>query len=795
MTELRAAFHRLRRSPGFVLGASLSLAIGISLATAVYSVMHSILNRPIGVTDADRVGMFVQWHPTAQQPVGVGNAKIFMALRERGTALAAVAASEYRLATIGHGADAQRVSGYAVTRNILELEQVRPMLGRGFGPEDEGQHVVILGYSIWTTRFGSDTGIVGQEIAFKEEGARHRVIGVLPPSAEAGRSNRLLFLLPESVITNAVNERDGGDGTYLSISVRLATGVSFAQADAQVASIYKDLYRDDPLRSKRSAIIAPLRGYIYGGLKDQLEIWGAAAILVLLLCAVNFATMSLSRGMRRRGEIAVRAAMGATRGQIARSLLSEALLLSLAGGALAALFGWWLVSYSSEWFAGGDMVVQPVMDTSVVAFAVVGALVVGFIFAGAPALELAKVDLRSVLQGEAASSSTKRGESFGRRALVGLQLCLALTAVACVTALTQADRRSRNFAANYDYERVVFAFMGARDGRSFPFDVTPVMDAARASPGVERVAAQGRMAAVIVWDRAGTAVDFPRTYVSAVTPNIFDVMGVRLAAGRLPTEDEQRAGDAVVISEPLALRLAGSAEAATGLRIRMKRGLGSSRDWVTVTGVVPDVGGAGMGLNASVFVLEDPRKWYFAWLVMRVNGDVKVRAKELERSLDRVDSRLAPSGVRSAQSLVEAMQASTRGRRIFLAVTTALSLALAVIGVYGLTSYTTELRMREFGIRIALGASAPRLTRLIIGDLWWMALVGIVVGFYAAGEVTTFLDTLYRPAAMKQPLVTLPIVPTLASGLTLVMIAFAGTIVPLRRVLRLDVMRTVQGSG
>ena len=338
--------------------------------------------------------------------------------------------------------------------------------------------------------------------------------------------------------------------------------------------------------------------------------------------------------------------------------------------------------------------------------------------------------------------------------------------------------------------------MGAREGRSFPFDAKPVMDAARASPGVRRVAAQGRMAAIMVWDQGGTVVDFPPTYVAAVTANVFDVMGVPVRAGRLPTEDEQRGGDAVVISESLARRLAGTPEAAAGLRVRMKRGLGSTRDWVNITGVVPDVGGAGgMGLNSSVYVLEDPRNWYFAWLVMRVNGDVNVRAKELTESLDKVDSRLTPSGVRTAASIMEAAQASTRGRRVFLGVTTVLALVLAVIGVYGLTSYTTELRIREFGIRIALGASTPRLTRLIIGDLWWMSILGIVLGFYAAGELTNFLDTLYRPMQMRQPLVTLPIIPTLVSGGTLVVIAFVGTIVPLRRVLRLDVMRTVQGAS
>ena len=180
---------------------------------------------------------------------------------------------------------------------------------------------------------------------------------------------------------------------------------------------------------------------------------------------------------------------------------------------------------------------------------------------------------------------------------------------------------------------------------------------------------------------------------------------------------------------------------------------------------------------------------------MRVSGDVRVRAKEIATALNAADARFAPVGVSTAKSIMARARAATRGRNIFLAVTTVLALVLAVVGVYGLTSYSTEMRLREFGIRIALGASTPRLARSLLGDLWWMAAIGIGVGFYAAGQVTDFLDTLYRPLLMERPLVTLPIVPTAVAAATLVVIAIVGTAVPLRRVMRLDVMRTVQGGG
>ena len=180
---------------------------------------------------------------------------------------------------------------------------------------------------------------------------------------------------------------------------------------------------------------------------------------------------------------------------------------------------------------------------------------------------------------------------------------------------------------------------------------------------------------------------------------------------------------------------------------------------------------------------------------MRVSGEPRDRLKAIARTLNAADTRLAAYGVRSAKAEMEEVYASTRGRNVFLAVVTALSLILAVVGVYGLTSYSTELRLREFGIRIALGANTQKLAGAIAADLWWMAALGIGLGFYAATRLTEFLDAYYRMPWMKQPLVTMPIVPTVVSAGTLLIIAIIGTAVPLRRILRMDVIRAVMSGG
>jgi putative ABC transport system permease protein len=290
--------------------------------------------------------------------------------------------------------------------------------------------------------------------------------------------------------------------------------------------------------------------------------------------------------------------------------------------------------------------------------------------------------------------------------------------------------------------------------------------------------------------------DWPRPYFARVSPNLFDLLGVRLLAGRSPTLEEARTGRAVIITASMAQGLGITPQRAAGLNLRMKLGRNTVRDWYTIYGVVPDLGGIGASwLGTHVFLVDDPRAWTSARLAMRVTGEPHERLKGIAATINAADSRLAAYRVVSAKVEMDAALASTRGRNIFLAVTTALALLLAVVGVYGLTSYSTELRLREFGIRIALGATTPNLARNILGELWWMAAIGLGVGFFASGRVTEYMDELYRRPWMREPLVTLPIIPTAICAATLLLIALIGTAVPLRRVLRMDVIRSVMSGG
>jgi putative ABC transport system permease protein len=794
VTAIRAAFRRLRHRPGFAVGATLSLAIGMSLGTAVFSLVNSVMTRPLPYGDVERLGEMMELLPNGFHNC-CSSAKLILELRANATSLSHVAATSYRSVSFIDGEQRAPISGAAVTPNYFETAQPRPVLGRLFATGDTpDQRSVVVSYEFWKSKLGGDTTIIGRPIILeaRETGSQDewRVLGVLPPRFGVYQSAPVWFLLDEDALAREAAEPRNNDPSY-GVWVRRKADVSAEAANVQVATLFKRLYRGQPAGS-RSAEIVSIRTLVVGGVIGSLNLWSAAAILILILCAVNFATMSLARGLRRRGEIAVRAALGASRWNIVSEIVTEAMVLSAVSGALSVLVAWWLMSFAAQ-LLGGWLPVEPSIDWRVMMFGVIAAMLVGFVFAVAPAVELAKVDLRSVLQGHSSAVTSKGREAAGQRLLVALQLSLAVTAVATITAVMQADRRLYGKEAGFDYDQIVFADVSQRDTLSRIVG-EPVRERIAAMPGVVRVASTWWLQNALVWDNAGEVVDIPRMYLRYASPNLFDVIGTGLVAGRLPSEDEARDATGVVASALLARKVFGDEQTAVGKRVKIKL-RGRLRDWTTIVGVAPDVTGLPYwGVSSTIYILQRPDPRRYSQYIIAVSGDVKARAREIQTALRGMDSRLSVSA-QAATTQMQAAVGATRGRYLFLMGVAGLALVLAIVGVYGMTSYTTEIRLRDYGIRLALGANAPRLLQVMFADVWWMAPLGVGVGVLAAGRLTAYLDALYRNPMLKGPLVVLHVGPTVAAALSLIAIAVLGTSLPLRRILKLDVMRTVQGSG
>jgi putative ABC transport system permease protein len=805
--EFRDAARQLRHRPGYTLGAVLSLALGMSLATAVFSVVIAAL-RPVPFPEPDRLVVFWEEGRDARSMAWSRvPPRHFLALRTEATTIRELASWRDRYTLLGESGAARAVNGVAVTENFFAILRAGAMLGRVFTHDDRDAKVVVLSHALWSSQFGSDRGIVGR--AVRIGGIEHSVIGVMGPKFDFPQGTRVWYLVHDDKIAREAATPIIDNDLGYSVLGRLSPGATVELAAAEAGTLYGRLYGDHAERRLMTTRASTLGDWLNRGMRGALALWGMAASFILVLCAVNFATMSLSRGMRRRGEIAVRAAMGATQARLVRASIVEAFLLAIASGALSVVFASWLLAFANVWFANGALPVDAIISWPVIAFGVVATVVVGFLFALAPAIELAKVDLRQILAGDSTSVTARRGEMRGRRALVALQLSFALAGVAVVAAIIKADKRFQAWEVGLDYEQLVLGDLHGPPRPeaqysfwAFPADSTairvtpgPVLERLRASPGVSD-------AAIIAGGRRLSAFfpsgEIDKAYWSEMraTPNLFEVLGVKLLAGRMPTPEERSSGNVYVASDAFARRYAPSIQDAVGLKVVIHRGVRRPKETVTIVGVVPSYGGSGLwALSSSVYLLEDPQPTRFATVVARVQGDPQVHANGMARNLAGLDARILVSNVSTAKARVDAAQGATRGRKIFLSAVAALALVLAVIGVYSLTSYTTEMRMREFGIRVALGAGTQRLIGAVFSDLWWMATVGVGVGILVGGRLTAYLDNMYRNPMMSNPLIVLPVGQVVACAVTLVVILIVATAVPMRRVLRMDVMRTVQGSG
>lgn len=779
-----SALVRLRRRPAFAIGAVLSLGIGMSLAIAVFRVVDAIVMRPAALGTSTQLVQLVEIRGGTE-----GDRvppRFLVAAMAQATTLRPIAAYQAARAVVGDGGDARRLMIARVTPDFFQTFRAAPAMGNTFGNERSASvpNVAVISHRLFATQFGSDPATLGRTI--RVGGVPYTVIGVMPEGNDYPNHAQLWLPLDRNALA-----RDARTDAQPYYAVgRLSTAATPQQAAAELAVIHRRVYGVDPDHRLMTVGAVPLQEYLTQQVRQQLRLWVAVALVVLMLCAVNFATMSLARGMRARGELGVRAALGASRRQLASVILSESLLVSVGGGLLAAVLGGWLLGLATASFADPGLRIPTTIGWGTAAVGVIGTAIVGCAFALAPALELSKVDLRTVLQG-GLSATPRAAELRGRRALVALQVSLALTATAVVMALIAADRRYGPSDVGFDYSQLAAGEIVVLDTTAGPIQAAQIADRLHQVPSVREVGIYSGCsdASVSAFGRGEADVD---VIACRVSPEFLATMGARVVAGALPTsENGGQVVDGVVISRTTAVRAFGSVDAAVGRRLSIERSGWSLSSWL-VTGVVDDVGGGLLGFAPSVY-REAPLAIHGgAGLLVRVSGDPALSVADLRRELAGYDSRLVISDLNTANDIIARTRRVQRGREVFLGTVAVLAIVLAGAGVFGLTAYTTELRAREFGIRLALGESRAGLLRLVLVDLWWMALIGLAIGGLAAVRLTAFLDSLFRNPMMKAPLVILPVDVVIASGGAVACILVVGTVVPLRRAWSMDLARVLQ---
>jgi putative ABC transport system permease protein len=750
-SDLRHAARGLRHAPAFTTVAVATLALGIGATSAIFSVVQSVLLRPLPFPAPERIVAPISTHAERGVRDGGDTYADYLDWRKQGDLFEALALwrpSTFDLASDGR---AERVGALFVTGEYFGVLGARTSLGRTFdvSAEQPGDRPVVLADGAWRRIFGADPTVIDRKIFLS--GVPYTVAGVLAPGHVWPIEMDVFVPLRLDPARDPTLLRR--DNFVFRALARLRPGVSIDHARARLRTLAVNVEGETPTRKGWSYDLVELRAYTVGDqFPRQVLMLSAAAALVLLIACANVANLLLVRGTTRTRDVAVRVALGASRGRIVRALLAEAGILSIAGSALGLAAGYWL-SRALVAIAPRDqrLLAALSLDWQTVAFAAIAAAITTLVFALAPALQAGVVAPNAALKDSGRATSGKRSVLL-RDLVVGCQVALAVVLLVTATLLV----RSLTALGRADIGVDVRNVLGARvivPGTRYPqpaqrstfYDA--LLERVAALPGVRTAALTSRLPAGgpgfglgRVFLREGqpeppASSDAPAQW-TVVTPAYFDTMGIRLLRGRAFTaQDEAASVPVIIISERLARTLF-PGEEPLGRRIRSWRDENKYRE---IVGIAADVRYFGLTdrPRAAVYVPHRQDPWGTMMLAVKTAGDPSEIVPELRRELNALDPLLAlgAGGTRemgtmdrfAAESVSE-----TRFTGSLIAAFAAVALVLATIGVYGVMSYVASRRAREMGLRMALGARPASIRALILGRGLAITTVGIVIGLTGA---------------------------------------------------------------
>jgi predicted permease len=793
--DLRFALRQLRANRALTLIAVATLALGIGANTAIFSVVHSVLLRPLPYDDADRV--VVLWETWRGDTGGV-SAGHFADWRERTTSYEAMAAFDggtFNLAPAG--GEPERVYGGRVTPSFFQVASVRPLLGRWLleGEDRPGRdRVVVLSHPLWQ-RMGADPRIVGQSIPLN--GEPHTVVGVAPKEYTLTEQDEALWV----PLGFTPQKRADYDSHPLIVLAKLKPGVPRERAEAELVRVTRRINHEEhpelPILRERGASIQDLRDVLVGGYRTQLLVLLTSVGFVLLLAVVNVANLLLARARVRQKEISIRAALGAGRGRIVRQLLTESVVLSLAGGLAAMAVAWLGIRFLVKMGPPGvPRLGEAELSLPVLAFALAATVGSGLLFGLAPALRVARTDLQSTLREGGRSGSMGSARDRLRGVLVVGELALALVLLVGAGLLIRSGFVLNQVRPGFDPEGVLTARVSLPAGR-YP-DAERVtaafgrmVEELRTTPGVQAAAAANAVPMVNgsanvglqVEGRTFTPAEQPQVDMRVVTPGYLEALRIPVKEGRaLGPRDDATAPHVVVINETLARQL-WPGESALGKRVG-----GGGAGWREVVGVVGAVRHRGLAQDAApevyIPMLQAPGEvweWFDRSMTLVVRGaDAAALAPVVRRTVRAGDPTLPVFDVRPLAESMALTQSGSRFNTLLLTALAVTGLVLALVGIYGVISYFVSQRTHEIGVRLALGATARDVVRLVVREGVVIGAIGVGIGLLAALGATRVLQALLFGVSTTDPLVLV------GSGAVLFGAALLASYLPARRAARVE---------
>ncbi len=808
LQDVKFGVRLLWKDKGFASTAVATLAICIAANTAIFSVVHAVVLKPLPLPEPDRLLILYNSYPNVGVKRAVNGVPDFYDRRRALTALEDVALYSNEGLNVGDGASVQRLESMGVTPSLFRLLRARPALGRIFA-EEEGeignQRKVMLSYSLWQERYGGDRSVIGKDLRIY--GNLHTIVGVMPEG--------FLFLDPSvrlwrPLAFTAEQKQEYHSNSWEMIG-RLKPGATMQQAQAQVDALNQanlDLVPQlKPLLINAGfhTEVHPLQDELVKDIKATLYLLWGGAIFVLLIGAVNIANLVLARSSVRVKEMTTRFALGAGRGRIARQMVTESLLLTICGALIGLLLGWWGMRIFSalrlnEIPRGSEIA----MDSEVVIYILALAVVVGTGIGLIPVVHMLSADLTLLFRSDGRTGTSGRGARFLRNALVVAQIAFALILLVGAGLLLASFRRVLAVKPGFAAENVLSGsialpsvqYKGDRELRAF---MGRALEKIRSLPGIQVAGATDSIPfghnssdSLILAEgyvmKPGESVVSPNRIV--VTPGYFEAMRVPLIEGRVFDSRDSGETQKVIIVDQRLARKFWPDSSPIGKRMWQPSGPedlvqpSANSRWYTVVGVVGSV-----KLRALVDPDERAGAYFFpyeqaprdhATFALRTAGEPSATVSALRKAIVEVDAGLPLYDVRTMQERIDESLVARRSPMILAMGFGLVALFLAAVGIYGVLAYTVAQRTREIGIRMALGSTAERIFRLIAREGFTLLGIGFALGLAGTLGLAKYVESLLFGVR--------PVDPYVLAGVTgiLALAATIACILPAQRAARVD---------
>jgi predicted permease len=804
LQDLRYGLRALRANPGFAITAIVCLALGIGANTAIFGVVNAVLLRPLPFHEPENLVQV--WHvPPAQLFQGMTKFAVspanYLDWYKQNHVFEKMAIYAPRDLTLTGRGEAQSVTAAAVSPDFFSVLHAQPALGRSFIPGAEDQpgrdSVVILSHSFWQNHFGSDSGAVGQKITL--QGHDYAVVGVMPASFNL--PSEAEFWVPLAWTDQERSVR--GDHNY-SVIARLNPSVDLKQAQAEMNTISSQLELQYPEDDKGwGAVVVPLREDLVGDVRPALLVLLGAVVFVLLIACANVANLVLVRTWARRKEIAIRTALGASRGRVIRQVLSETVLLALAGAVTGLLFAHFgislIVAFLGDRFPRST---ETRLDLTVLGYTLMISLLTGILAGIVPALRLTKTNVNEAIKQGLGRTDGDSGGNRTRGVLVVSEVALSLLLLIGAGLMLRSLWNLRGVDPGLDARNVLTMSVSVQGAKYTSFrQITDfygrILDRVRGLPGVESAGAidnlpltgSGSNQPIAIEGRPTVPMsEQPEVAVRYITPGYVHGMRIPLLEGRDITEaDTQDLPPAILISESLAKRY-WPGENPVGKHLVLTFFAGKQRE---VAGVVGDVKQRGLKVAEPIATLYVPLTQVFGTanepapsltmsLVARAHSQPARLAPSIINVIHELDPELPVKNVTTMEDFIDDSLTDSRFNMLLLAAFAGLALLLAAVGTYSVLSYSVRGRMQEISIRMALGAQRGDVLRLILGQGIRLALLGAGIGLVAALLLTRLLVSQLFGVKATDPITFM--------GVTalIIFVAAAACYVPARRATRVD---------